>query len=332
MIRKIIITILIIGIVCGQTLSSNTDKSKEKSVNEKKVTWLEKKLSFKKNPMILIKDDDYISIKSGDIIKILTLDGKDLMGIYYKISELEKQIEIISKKNTKVYYSDIIEISRGIDDYSFEYGFSYGIRGFFAGFSIGYLLVRSEGRYNPNFYKEMKKIMGLFFGATGGLSGFLKGYIVGLKTPRNFEESELISENEWSMHFKKEAIMLADKNLLERKKTNNSKDKDIWWSLNGQKPIKIKIEYDEVPIPKSIIMPHYPKLARQAAIEGTILIDTLIDDDGIVKAMIVNKGKPRSGLNKEAMKAIRKTKFKPAQNNKKSISVWITIPVDFNLN
>ena len=52
-------------------------------------------------------------------------------------------------------------------------------------------MVRSEGRYNPNFYKEMKKIMGLFFGTTGGLSGFLQGYIVGRKTPRNFEESQL---------------------------------------------------------------------------------------------------------------------------------------------
>ena len=62
------------------------------------------------------------------------------------------------------------------------------------------------------------------------------------------------------------------------------------------------------------------------------MIDALIDDDGIVKAMRVNKGKPRSGLNKEAMNAIRGTRFKPAQKNKKSISVWTTIPVEFSLN
>ena len=205
MICKIISTVLIIGIVSGQTLSFNTGNFKETSGNEEKVSWLERKLSFKKNPIILKKKDDYISIKSGDIIKVLTLDGKDLTGIYYAISELEKQIVIISKKNTKVYYSDIKEISRGIDNYSFEYGFSYGIKGFFVGFTIGYLLVDSEGRYNPNFYKEMKKIMGLFFGTTGGLSGFLQGYIVGRKTPRNFEESQLISENEWSILLNKDA-------------------------------------------------------------------------------------------------------------------------------
>ena len=205
MIYKIISTILIIGIVSGQTLSFNTGNFKETSGNKEKVSWLERKLSFKKNPIILKKKDDYISIKSSDIIKVLNLDGKDLTGIYYAISELEKQIVIISKKNTKVYCSDIKEISRGIDNYSFENGFSYGIKGFFVGFTFGYLLVRSEGRYNPNFYKEMKKIMGLFFGTTGGLSAFLQGYIVGRKTPRNFEESQLISENEWSILLNKDA-------------------------------------------------------------------------------------------------------------------------------
>lgn len=134
MLQKIISTVLTIGIVSSQTIPLVTGKSKQTGDNEKKVSWLEKKLSFKKNSMILIKDDDYISIKSGEIIKVRTLDEKDLTGIYYKISELEKQIEIISKKNTKVHYSDIIEISRGIDNYSFEYGFSYGIGGFFCRF------------------------------------------------------------------------------------------------------------------------------------------------------------------------------------------------------
>ena len=163
----------------------------------------------------------------------------------------------------------------------------------------------------------------------GALGGAIDGYSI----PRDFEEPVTIGKNEWSMHFKKDAITSADINFLKKKIiTDNSKGNDLWWSFNEQKPVKIKIEYDETPIPKSTIIPFYPKLARQAAIEGTILIDALIDEKGNVKAMIVNKGKPRSGLNKEAMNAIRKTKFKPAQKNKKSISVWTTIPVDFNLN
>tara|TARA_B100001250_G_scaffold134473_1_gene114982 strand:- start:509 stop:1429 length:921 start_codon:yes stop_codon:yes gene_type:complete len=286
------------------------------------------KLNFKGDTILkLTKEDKTINIDMKKEIILITYNDIS--------SNSEKKLK--AKGRFPNHLNNIKSIQLGEGNKARKYGFIGGAFNLLLLYSIGVFDGENESNSTQNQQKWTQPSPVVIFMNTVVtillLSPTLLPAYYGLSVPNSYSEPMIINEDDWSISFSKDPIMLVNKNLLERKQTTNeSNGNDEWWSLNGQKPIKIKIEYDEAPIPKSTIIPSYPKLARQAAIEGTILIDALIDDDGIVKAMIVNKGKPRSGLNKEAMKAIRKTKFKPAQKNKKSIRVWTRIPVDFSLN
>jgi protein TonB len=47
--------------------------------------------------------------------------------------------------------------------------------------------------------------------------------------------------------------------------------------------------------------------------------------------MTVLQGIPNTGLNEAAMAAIKKTRFKPAQQRDRPVGVYISIPVNFKL-
>lgn len=95
--------------------------------------------------------------------------------------------------------------------------------------------------------------------------------------------------------------------------------------------------YDEPPVPiggmaaiaRNVI---YPEIAKEAGIEGTVYIQSYIDEKGVVQNCVINKGMPGTGLDEAAMDAIKKTKFKPALQGDRKVGVWIAIPVTFKLN
>lgn len=96
------------------------------------------------------------------------------------------------------------------------------------------------------------------------------------------------------------------------------------------------IAYDDPPIPiggygaiqRNII---YPEIAQEAGIEGKVIIQAFIDIKGRVQGMSVLQGIPNTGLNEAAMVAIKRTRFKPAQQRDRPVGVYISIPVNFKL-
>lgn len=97
------------------------------------------------------------------------------------------------------------------------------------------------------------------------------------------------------------------------------------------------IAYDEAPQPiggfraiqQNIV---YPEIAREAGIEGKVVIRSFIDKNGDVQECEVDQGIPNTGLNEAAINAIKRTKFKPAMQRDRKVGVWISIPVFFRLN
>ena len=91
------------------------------------------------------------------------------------------------------------------------------------------------------------------------------------------------------------------------------------------------IPYDKPPKPIIPIRPQYPEIAQEAGIEGTIYIQFFINKKGTVTEAYVMKGIPNTGLDEAALNAVKKSKWKPAQQRDKKVGVWQTVPVKFEL-
>jgi len=91
------------------------------------------------------------------------------------------------------------------------------------------------------------------------------------------------------------------------------------------------IDYNDPPVPLKAIRPKYPKAAKEAGIEGTVIVQVFVNEKGRVTETVILKGIPDSGLDAAAIKAIEKVKFRPARKGNKKIGVWISIPVNFRL-
>lgn len=75
----------------------------------------------------------------------------------------------------------------------------------------------------------------------------------------------------------------------------------------------------------------YPPIAREAGIEGTVLVQLFIDKTGQVKYVTVLKGVEKTGLDEAAVSAILATEWAPAYQQDKPVGIWMTIPIRFSL-
>jgi len=106
------------------------------------------------------------------------------------------------------------------------------------------------------------------------------------------------------------------------------------YSLNVIKAQE-KIEYDKAPIPvggieaimKNVI---YPEEAKKENIEGKVFVKAIIDENGNVLKVEILKSENEL-LNNASLKAVKSSKFVPAELNGKKIKVEITIPIKFKL-
>ena len=75
----------------------------------------------------------------------------------------------------------------------------------------------------------------------------------------------------------------------------------------------------------------YPPIAREAGTQGIVTVLAYINKKGVVERVEVQKGYPDTGLDEEAMRAIKATAFTPAMQMGKPVAVKIAIPVNFRL-
>jgi len=90
------------------------------------------------------------------------------------------------------------------------------------------------------------------------------------------------------------------------------------------------VPYEEQPVLVELKPPDYPSLAREAGIEGTVIVRALVGKDGKVKDVILGKSL-NPVLDEAALAAARQAVFKPAIQNKIPVAVWVPIPFRFTL-
>lgn len=86
---------------------------------------------------------------------------------------------------------------------------------------------------------------------------------------------------------------------------------------------------EEDPFLISLPAPIYPEIARQAEVEGTVVIRALVGKDGRVKEAFVTESIPM--LDEAALEAARLAVFKPALQQHRPVAVWVQIPMRFRL-
>jgi len=78
------------------------------------------------------------------------------------------------------------------------------------------------------------------------------------------------------------------------------------------------------------VQPTYPPLARQARIQGTVLMEATISKDGTIENLKVTSGHPM--LITAAVQAVKQWKYRPYLLNGDPVEVQTTIQVNFTLN
>ena len=86
---------------------------------------------------------------------------------------------------------------------------------------------------------------------------------------------------------------------------------------------------DELPEKITHVQPVYPDIAREAGVDGTVMVQALVGKDGRVKEARVMKSIPM--LDAAALAAVKQWVFKPALSNNKPVAVWVGCPVKFSL-
>ena len=74
----------------------------------------------------------------------------------------------------------------------------------------------------------------------------------------------------------------------------------------------------------------YPEFAKKAGIEGRVFVQFVVDENGNVQNPKVTRGVHKL-LNQEALRAVRKMKFKPGKQRGKPVKVQMSLPVTFRL-
>ena len=86
---------------------------------------------------------------------------------------------------------------------------------------------------------------------------------------------------------------------------------------------------EELPEAITKVPPSYPDAAREARVEGTVMVQALVLKDGTVGDIKIVKSIPE--LDAAAAACVRQWRFKPALAKGQPVAVWVAVPVKFSL-
>lgn len=77
--------------------------------------------------------------------------------------------------------------------------------------------------------------------------------------------------------------------------------------------------------------PVYPRVAREAGWEGTVIVRTLIDTNGLPTRISIRQSCGHPTLDQAAQDAVKHWIFQPAKDGNIPITKWVDIPINFDL-
>ena len=95
-----------------------------------------------------------------------------------------------------------------------------------------------------------------------------------------------------------------------------------------REPIRVGGNVQESKLIKKI-EPVYPELAKRARVQGVVILQVTVDEEGSVSEIRVLRGHPL--LDDEAVRAVKQWKYSPTLLNGEPVPVIATVTVIFNL-
>lgn len=86
-------------------------------------------------------------------------------------------------------------------------------------------------------------------------------------------------------------------------------------------------DYDLPPKPLNVTRPEYPPEALERGVEGTVLLELVIDAKGKVARVKVLASIPQ--LDDAAIRCVKKWRFRPAQKNGRPVATTARVPIAF---
>ncbi len=74
----------------------------------------------------------------------------------------------------------------------------------------------------------------------------------------------------------------------------------------------------------------YPKVARERSIQGTVVLEFIVETNGYITGLVVKQG-VNGGCSEEAMRIMRTTRWIPAIQNDKFVRYKMTYPITFTI-
>jgi TonB family protein len=78
------------------------------------------------------------------------------------------------------------------------------------------------------------------------------------------------------------------------------------------------------------ILPRYTEPARRAGLQGTVIVEAIIDEQGRATNVRVIRGLPM-GLDRSAVEAIQQVTFQPAMRGGRPVKVYFNLTVNFTI-
>jgi protein TonB len=92
------------------------------------------------------------------------------------------------------------------------------------------------------------------------------------------------------------------------------------------------VAVEEIPQAIRLLQPDYPEMARKAGIEGNVWVRVLVDKEGNVRDVIIEKESgSNAGFEEEAKKAAYEGKWTPAIQNNQPVPCWVSYKIEFTL-
>jgi len=100
------------------------------------------------------------------------------------------------------------------------------------------------------------------------------------------------------------------------------------WTASGRPPVRVGGDIRQ-PMKVRDVKPVYPQVAQEARVQGMVIVEGLIDEQGNVADVKVLRGVPL--LNDAAVEAVRQWKYTPTLLNGVPVPVIMTMTVTFTL-